>query len=110
MNIHADSFAGMMYTTAAPFALTGPVIAGYLIDAYKTHITVQMWSGACLLISSFCMFMAILYHKRDNARAANAGLSDNETKDGTDTPRSRISSLSSSLGSTMTFWSRKEGA
>jgi MCP family monocarboxylic acid transporter-like MFS transporter 10 len=64
-------WTGQVYTVAAPFALTGPVIAGYLIQRYDNFLTVQMWSGSCLLVSSFCMAMSAWYiHGEKDARAA----------------------------------------
>jgi len=55
-------WTGMMYSAAGIFALTGPVIAGHLISAYgKNFLTVQCWSGACMLLSSACMGVAIMY-------------------------------------------------
>lgn len=51
-------WTGMMYTIASPFALTGPVIAGYLITKYDNFITVQMWSATCLFLSSLCLLAA----------------------------------------------------
>jgi len=57
-------WTGMMYTSAAIFALTGPVIAGYLISYYETYLTVQLWSGTCLLLSSVCMGVAIFYRQK----------------------------------------------
>jgi len=52
-------WVGMMYTGAAIFALTGPVIAGHLITEFGSFLTVQMWSGACLFLSAVCMGCAI---------------------------------------------------
>lgn len=52
-------WTGMMYSLSAVAALTGPVIAGYLISKYETYLTVQMWSGTCLLLSAICMAIAI---------------------------------------------------
>jgi MFS family permease len=53
-------WTGMMYTIAAPFSLTGPVIAGHLISEYNDNfLTVQMWSGICLFLSSLCIGAAI---------------------------------------------------
>lgn len=54
-------WTGMMYTFAAIPALTGPVIAGYLISAYDTYITVQMWSGTNLMLSFICMCVGRWY-------------------------------------------------
>lgn len=54
-------WTGMMYTFAAIPALTGPVIAGHLISYYNTYITVQMWSGANLMLSFMCMLVARWY-------------------------------------------------
>lgn len=51
-------WTGMMYTFAAIPALTGPIIAGHLITEYQTYITVQMWSGANLMLSCLCMLMS----------------------------------------------------
>ncbi|KAF2018345.1 MFS general substrate transporter [Aaosphaeria arxii CBS 175.79] len=48
-------WVGMMYSMAAIPALTGPVIAGYLVTQYSDYITVQGWAGANLMISAFCM-------------------------------------------------------
>ncbi|KAK4542412.1 hypothetical protein LTR36_006869 [Oleoguttula mirabilis] len=62
-------WTGMMYTASAIFALTGPVIAGHLISRYdRNFLTVQLWSGACLLLSACCMGIAIFYRKRTSAR------------------------------------------
>lgn len=52
-------WTGMMYSCAAVFALTGPVIAGHLITEYSTFVTVQCWSGGCMFLSAMCMAMAI---------------------------------------------------
>ncbi len=54
-------WTGMMYSFAAIPALTGPVIAGYLISKYNTYLTVQMWSGTNLFISFICMCIARWY-------------------------------------------------
>ncbi|KAF2500722.1 MFS general substrate transporter [Lophium mytilinum] len=54
-------WVGMMYSGAAVPALAGPVIAGALIQHYRDYITVQMWSGACLVLSAACMGVA-RYH------------------------------------------------
>lgn len=61
-------WTGMMYTVAAPFALTGPVIAGYLLHSYghmESFLTVQLWSGTCLFLSATSMAIAIYYHRRE---------------------------------------------
>ena len=53
-------WTGQMYSTAAPFALTGPVIAGHLISRYGgNYLTVQCWSGVCLFLSASCMAAAV---------------------------------------------------
>ena len=58
-------WTGMMYSSAALFALTGPVIAGHLISYYDgNYLTVQCWSGVCLFLSSACMGMAIFCKHR----------------------------------------------
>ncbi|KAF2228133.1 major facilitator superfamily domain-containing protein [Elsinoe ampelina] len=52
-------WTGMMYTTAAPFALTGPVIEGYLIGRFGFGSgAVQAWSGGCLVVSGGLMWGA----------------------------------------------------
>ena len=62
-------WTGMMYTIAAPFALTGPVIAGYLIDATGFEfLTVQLWSGFCLFLSSMCIAAGMYCMHRQNMR------------------------------------------
>lgn len=53
-------WTGMMYSVAAIFALTGPVIAGHLVSHYHRYITVQLWSGSCLFLGAVCMLMARL--------------------------------------------------
>jgi len=57
-------WTGMMYSTAAIFALTGPVIAGHLITHYDTFLTVQCWAGGCLAVSAMCLGMAIWCRQR----------------------------------------------
>jgi MCP family monocarboxylic acid transporter-like MFS transporter 10 len=52
-------WTGMMYSVAAPFALLGPVIGGYLITKYNTFLTIQLWSGSCLLLSAEFMSASI---------------------------------------------------
>lgn len=64
-------WTGQMYTIAAPFALTGPVTAGYLIQRYGTFLTVQMWSGTCLLLSSICMAISAFYVRRAEKLGSN---------------------------------------
>lgn len=49
-------WTGMMYTFSAAFALIGPVIAGHLVKQYhRNYLTVQLWSGFCLLLCAVCM-------------------------------------------------------
>jgi MFS family permease len=57
-------WTGMMYSCAAVFALTGPVIAGHLISEYSTFLTVQLWSGGCMLMSSACMACSVWCRNR----------------------------------------------
>lgn len=57
-------WTGMMYTAAAPFALVGPVITGHLVTEYNTYVGVQVWSGACLLLSAMFMALAIFFKDR----------------------------------------------
>ncbi|KAI7085089.1 MFS general substrate transporter [Hortaea werneckii] len=62
-------WTGMMYSAAGIFALTGPLIAGHLISAYGNNfLTVQLWSGACMMLSAGCMAVAIIYRHHDSAR------------------------------------------
>jgi MCP family monocarboxylic acid transporter-like MFS transporter 10 len=62
-------WTGMMYSCAAVFALTGPVIAGHLITEFANDFrTVQLWSGACMFISACCMAMAIYCKHRQMTR------------------------------------------
>lgn len=60
-------WTGMMYTCAAVFALTGPVIAGHLITEYSTYLTVQMWSGGNMLMSAICMCCGVYFKRRKDA-------------------------------------------
>jgi hypothetical protein len=59
-----------MYTMAAPFALTGPIIAGYLITKYDKYITVQMWSATCLFLASLCLLAAMISADRIEKRSS----------------------------------------
>lgn len=62
-------WTGMMYSCAAVFALTGPVIAGHLITEFANDFrTVQLWSGACMFISACCMGMSIYSKHRQMTR------------------------------------------
>lgn len=55
-------WTGMMYTISAVFALTGPVIVGYLYGTYKFgSYVLQLWCGGCLLAASICMMIARCY-------------------------------------------------
>ncbi|KAL0259905.1 hypothetical protein SLS55_005646 [Diplodia seriata] len=58
-------WTGMMYTFAGIPSLIGPIIAGHLITEYDTYITVQVWSGACLMVSTVCMGIAAMYKHRE---------------------------------------------
>ena len=75
-------WTGMMYSSAALFALTGPVIAGHLISYYgQNYLTVQCWSGVCLFLSSCCMAMAIYCKRREHrARSSDPSLTANRTE------------------------------
>lgn len=61
-------WTGMMYTIAAIPALIGPVIAGHLITKFDTYLTVQMWSGTCLFLSSLCLGAAMYCMRRTVAK------------------------------------------
>nr|POE96970.1 aspyridones efflux protein apdf [Quercus suber] len=75
-------WTGMMYTCAAVFALTGPVIAGHLITEFnRNYLTVQIWAGLCLFLSACCMAMAIYCRRRTMAQeASRQGSCDEETR------------------------------
>ncbi|KAL1632764.1 hypothetical protein SLS58_011327 [Diplodia intermedia] len=61
-------WTGMMYTFAGIPSLIGPIVAGHLITEYDTYITVQVWSGACLMVSTVCMGIAAMYkHKEERS-------------------------------------------
>ena len=49
---------GMLFSAAAIPALTGPLIAGYLLEEYDNYLTIQIWSGSCFFCSAFCAFVA----------------------------------------------------
>lgn len=61
-------WVGLMYTASAAFALTGPVIAGALISEYKGYITVQVWSGVCMLLAAACMSISRVYATKGRRR------------------------------------------
>ncbi|TLD20099.1 MFS general substrate transporter [Venturia nashicola] len=63
-------WTGMMYTLASPFALTGPVIAGYLIKRFDNYLTVQMWSATCLFMASLCLLAAMISADRIEKRSS----------------------------------------
>lgn len=63
-------WTGMMYTCAAVFALTGPVIAGHLITKYSTYVTVQVWSGGNMFLSALCMCCAVYFKRRDDGTSS----------------------------------------
>ena len=63
-------WTGMMYSCAAVFALTGPVIAGHLISEFSTFITVQCWAGGCMLVSAMCMGCSIFCRERTKKQEA----------------------------------------
>jgi MFS family permease len=64
-------WTGQMYSTAAPFALAGPVIAGNLISRYGgNYLTVQCWSGVCLFLRESCMAIAIFFKRRMRQQAS----------------------------------------
>jgi len=52
-------WVGMMYSCAALFALTGPLIAGHMVTEFNTFIAVQAWSGSCLFLSACCMIVSL---------------------------------------------------
>lgn len=71
-------WTGMMYTFAGIPSLIGPIIAGHLITEYNTYLTVQLWSGACLVLSTGCMGVAAMYKRREQH---NTTTDDNITTD-----------------------------
>jgi len=82
-------WVGMMYSSSAVFALTGPVIAGHLISAYDDNfLTVQCWSGACMFLAAVCMAAAIYCKRRDDA-----GLQPSSPPPGTRSSSAAVSSL-----------------
>ena len=66
-------WTGMMYTCAAIPALAGPVIAGHLITQHG-YITVQMWSGANLMLSCICMLVARWHLPCENGQSMSKRL------------------------------------
>ncbi|OJD29917.1 mfs general substrate transporter [Diplodia corticola] len=74
-------WTGMMYTFAGIPALVGPIIAGHLISEYKTYITVQLWSGACLMVSAVCMGIATMYKHREEPDMVTSDQSDSTDQD-----------------------------
>jgi len=72
-------WTGMMYSCAAVFALTGPVIAGHLITEFDTYITVQMWSGGTMFMSAICMCCAVYCRRRKDRAEKMCRLYSNAT-------------------------------
>ncbi|KAF4551549.1 Hypothetical protein D9617_13g100500 [Elsinoe fawcettii] len=61
-------WTGMMYTAAAPFALTGPVIEGVFIGRFGFGSgAIQAWSGACLVGSGGLMWAAMRAGREDRS-------------------------------------------
>ncbi|TKX18907.1 MFS transporter-like protein 163 [Elsinoe australis] len=93
-------WVGMMYTVAAPFALTGPVIEGYFIQRYGYNFfTIQFFSGGCLLFSGALMMLALLVSKGERAERVLR-----EIRRGRDKVRERkerMGSVVSTMGSTV---------
>ncbi|KAH7055781.1 major facilitator superfamily domain-containing protein [Macrophomina phaseolina] len=74
-------WTGMMYTAAGIPSLLGPIIAGALISKYDTYLTVQLWSGTCLALSTCCMAVTAYYKRKELSTGASndqSGLSDQE--------------------------------
>lgn len=58
-----------MYTAAAPFALTGPIIAGHLISHFGYNfVTVQTWAGSCLFLSAVFMAVAVVLNEKEKTK------------------------------------------
>ena len=55
---------GMTFTASAIFALTGPMIAGQLVNKFSSFLTVQLWSGICFALSALCMVISRMHLKR----------------------------------------------
>ncbi|KAH9879811.1 hypothetical protein J1614_001835 [Plenodomus biglobosus] len=68
-------WTGMMYFFAGVPALAGPLIAGHLITRYNTYLTVQLWSGACLVVCFCCMIVARWYLPLTNGSTCKVELS-----------------------------------
>ncbi|KAF2085415.1 MFS general substrate transporter [Saccharata proteae CBS 121410] len=66
-------WTGMMYFFAGVPSMAGPLVAGHLITEYKTYLTVQLWSGACLVCSATCMGCAWWCKRAENLEKAVMG-------------------------------------
>lgn len=62
-------WVGSMYTFAAIWALTGPLIAGALIQETGAYLGMQLWSAICLLLAAVCMGIANLMALRDEKKS-----------------------------------------
>lgn len=60
-------WTGMMYTVAGVPSLVGPIVAGSLVSRTGAYLPVQLWSGACLMLSAACMAVTVLYKRREAA-------------------------------------------
>jgi len=102
-------WTGMMYTVAAPFALTGPVIAGHLITQYKTYITVQLWSGGCLFVASICLLIGTYeLRKEELRRSPSTARSTASTLVGLENPDLQKNSPGRSRGNSAADFGTKE--
>ncbi|KAF9638207.1 Major facilitator superfamily [Lasiodiplodia theobromae] len=91
-------WTGMMYTCAGIPSLIGPIIAGHLITEYNTYLTVQLWSGACLVLSTGCMGVAAMYKRREQHNTTADGNMTTDQNEATDQEEGYASSHTVSSG------------
>ncbi|KAF2236967.1 MFS general substrate transporter [Viridothelium virens] len=61
-------WVGMVFSAAAAFTLTGPVVAGHLVSRYGSWLAVQLWAGLCLTVASVCMVVSRVCMARQRRR------------------------------------------
>lgn len=87
-------WTGMMYSCAAVFSLAGPVIAGHLITEFHNNfLTVQLWSGICLLMSAGCMAGAIWCLQKQKSKIRAEREMSSESSSNIDNEKSETASM-----------------
>jgi MFS transporter, MCT family, solute carrier family 16 (monocarboxylic acid transporters), member 10 len=101
-------WAGMMFSMASIPALTGPLIAGFLISHYDNFVTVQLWCLVSFVLSAACMAIALYYDRRERIR--RRAKSKREPTNVTDSSQAGLEESQGEAKDTPEGESRKSGA